>query len=91
MARQSSGTIQGVIDLGHRLTAWCQNPQCGHRADLDMLALRDRFGPDHGAMYNDLVPKLVCSKCGGTQVGLTVTTGEKQRGSNPYEQAKGGR
>lgn len=65
-------TIQEVIDSGDTVMVYCHNWRCHHRAELDFLKLRAKLGPDHGAMHDDLVPKLVCSKCGGRDVGLTL-------------------
>lgn len=63
-------TIQSFIDSGDVLTAYCHNPKCHHHGRLDMMLLRDRLGPDHGSMHDDLVPKLKCSRCGGRKLGL---------------------
>lgn len=63
-------TIQTFIDSGDRLEAWCHNPACNHHQRLDMIALREKLGPDHGSMHDDLVPLLYCSKCGGKKIGL---------------------
>ncbi len=71
-------TIQTFIESGDKLRVYCHNSSCNHHAELDMLALRDRLGPDHGAMHDDLVPKLKCSKCGGKKVGLIHTPGSKE-------------
>jgi len=82
-------TIQDVIDSGDTIRAYCHAYQCNHSAVLDMIALRDRFGPDHGAMHDDLVPKLRCIKCGGKKVGIISTPGTKEYGGNPYLKSKG--
>jgi hypothetical protein len=82
-------TIQDVIESGETITAYCHASLCNHSAVLDMLALRDRFGPDHGAMHDDLVPLLKCAKCGSKKVGIICTPGSKQYGGNPYLKAKG--
>lgn len=63
-------TIQSLIDGGVILSAYCHRPACAHSQDLNLVKLRERFGPDFGAMHDDLVPKLRCSKCGSKQVGL---------------------
>lgn len=73
-------TIQEFIETGDRLTAWCQDVKCRHHAVLDMAALRDRLGPDHGAMHDDLVPLLKCSKCRGKKIGLI----RSPRGNGQY-------
>jgi hypothetical protein len=74
----SGRTIQNVIDSGDTITAYCHAYLCHHNGDLDMLALRDRLGPDHGAMHDDLVPKLRCTKCGSRKVGIIFTPGTKE-------------
>ncbi len=91
-------TIQEFIDSGDRYEARCQNPRCNHHAALDMIKLGDRLGPDHGALHDDLAPKLRCSKCGSKKIGLLRSPrGNDQRGqggahgmSNNYAKAKGG-
>ncbi len=82
-------TIQDVIDSGDTVTFFCHTYLCFNKSIIDMLALRDRLGPDHGAMHDDLVPKLRCTKCGKRSVGLTCTPGTKEYGGNPYLKAKG--
>ena len=67
-----SRTLQESIDEGLRISAWCHGRGCNHHSDLDLAALRDRLGPDHGAMHDDLAPKLRCKKCGGKAIGLIV-------------------
>lgn len=84
-------TIQGMIDSGHRAHAYCHNPKCGHHAELDWRGLRDRLGPDHGALRGEIEPLLVCSKCGGKAIGLIMTPGPEGVGVSPYEKAKSGR
>lgn len=86
----SNSTIQGMIDGRYRVTAYCHNSACGHRADIDFYKLRDRLGPDHGALHDDLVPLLRCTRCGGKEVGLTVTPGSREY-VNLYERGKDGR
>ena len=65
-------TIQDRIDNGEWVSVWCHRPTCAHHADLDLLHLRDKLGPDHGAMHADLVPKLRCSVCGSKNVGIII-------------------
>lgn len=61
-------TLQKLIDDDMTVTAWCN--ACNAHRELDLPALRDRFGPDAPAMRGDLVPKLKCVRCGGKNVGL---------------------
>lgn len=65
-----SETIEHFIASGDHMEAWCHNRACGHHQVLDMLKLRERLGPDHGALHDDIVPLLRCSKCGGKTIGL---------------------
>lgn len=90
MAR-SNLTIQGMIDGGYAITAYCHNSRCGHRAVIDLHQIREKLGPDHGALHDDLVPKFRCGRCGSKQIGLIMTPGAKERGSNAYQKAKAGR
>lgn len=57
---RANGTLQECIDNGYTITAWCPN---GHSTALDLVALRDRLGPDHSAMRDALLPRLRCTKC----------------------------
>ena len=41
----------------------CGHPLCGSSTKLDIQALVDRLGPNHGAMHPDLVGLFGCSKC----------------------------
>jgi hypothetical protein len=41
-------------------------------------------------MHDDLVPRLMCTKCGGRQIGLTYTPTVRPTG-NPYLREKDGR
>ncbi|TIV70591.1 MAG: hypothetical protein E5V89_13940 [Mesorhizobium sp.] len=82
-------TIQGLIDAGMKVTAFCHNPRCHHSQVLDLPKLRDKFGPDAPAMEWDLRPKLRCAKCGNTEskrFGLSYTPDyeKKQPLSSPY-------
>ena len=39
------------------VTAHCHNSACHHRQPLDLVNLRDRFGPDAPAMADDSLRK----------------------------------
>jgi hypothetical protein len=41
----------------------CGHPMCCKSTKLDIQALIDRLGPDHGSMHHDLVGLFGCSKC----------------------------
>lgn len=84
-------TIQQRIDRRETVSVWCHNPLCGHSGKLDLVALRDKLGPDHGAMHDDLTPRLRCSKCRGKNVGIIIHVDTSRAGDlkSPYERAKG--
>jgi len=66
----SNATLRGAAYLNYTVTAWCNF--CHHHVDLDLAALARKLGPEHGALHDDLVPKLKCEKCGGKNIGLIV-------------------
>lgn len=68
--RISINTIQELIDHRHTAMIYCHNPRCHHRAELDLKALRDRLGPDHTLLYEDVRYKFVCGRCGGREWGM---------------------
>ncbi|UVC18939.1 hypothetical protein IHQ72_11405 [Mesorhizobium onobrychidis] len=80
-------TFQSLIDEQMAVTAHCQTAPCHHRQVLDLVKLRDRFGPDAPAMEWDFKSKLKCSRCGGNKVGLIYTPDTSPTG---YGKAKGG-
>ena len=82
-------TFQRLIDEKMKLTACCHHAPCNHHQLLDLLKLRDRFGPDAPAMEWDIRPKLKCGKCGGKAVGLIYSPDTTPR--SPYREATGGR
>ncbi len=90
-----SETIQHFIDSGDRLTLYCHNPRCRHHARIDMLKLRDRLGPDHGCLHNDIIHMFRCSKCGGKELGMICSPDhdrinrERMERGNAYAKAKG--
>lgn len=66
----SAWTIQSLIDGKMHIEAYCQRAACAHHQSLDLIALRDKLGPDAPAMADDLKPKLRCKVCGSKSVGL---------------------
>ena len=86
-------TLQSLIDGDMNVTAYCQSSPCHHSRRLDLVSLRDRFGPDWPAMHDDLAPKMKCAKCGGRHVGLIYSPAgnEKMVPKNPYKLARDGR
>lgn len=66
-------TLGAIQDAGLRLHAFCLNPDCGWDADLEIPELIERLGRQHSAMQPDLVPLLVCSRCGGKDVAVVLS------------------
>ncbi|AZO52094.1 hypothetical protein EJ073_28740 [Mesorhizobium sp. M4B.F.Ca.ET.058.02.1.1] len=80
-------TFQSLIDAKMTVTAFCHWSPCNHSQKLNLAQLRDRYGPDAPAMADDLIPKLKCHRCGGTDVGVIYTP---DTSPNAYGRAKGG-
>ena len=78
--------FQSLIAAKMTVMAHRRYAPCNHRQALDLVKLRDRFGPDAPEMADDLIPKLKCSRCGGVDVGLMYTPNTSPTG---YGRAKG--
>ncbi|MER8373922.1 hypothetical protein [Mesorhizobium sp. M1406] len=50
-------TFQSLIDSKMIVSAHCHYAPCYHSHVLDLVKLRDRFGPDAPAMADDLIPE----------------------------------
>ena len=61
-------TLGDCKRYGFMLTAYCNG--CHHSKQLDIDALIEKLGPDHGALKKDLAHKLRCSACGAKKVQL---------------------
>jgi len=73
MRQQQTIRIQTLGDLaahGYGLNATCED--CRRRADLDMLALITRFGPDFRYISPGVDPYLICSGCGSRKVATQI-------------------
>lgn len=75
--------IQALIDHPHTLRAHCN--RCRHHTALDLQKLGERLGFDHSTLHDDLVPKLRCEKCGGKDIGLTLSHGTEKDRPNPFK------
>ncbi len=83
-------TIEQAIDRGESIRASCN--VCRHHALLDLLAIRDKFGPGLSVLRKDLVPRLRCTGCNTkNNASLTCTPGTREYGGNPYTKARDGR
>jgi hypothetical protein len=54
-------TLQSLIDADMTVAAHCQRSACNHSQLLDLVQLRDRFGPDMPVMRDEPWPRLQCS------------------------------
>ncbi|MER9167683.1 hypothetical protein NKI12_09910 [Mesorhizobium australicum] len=79
-------TFQRLIDDKMTVTAHCHHSPCNHSQKLDLVNLRDRFGPEAPAMADDIIPKLKCAKCGGKKIGLIYKPDSRP---NAYGKANG--
>ena len=66
-------TLGALQAAGLRLHAFCLRDDCRWHADLDLESLISRLGRDHGAQQPNLVPKLVCSRCGGKEISVVLS------------------
>jgi hypothetical protein len=69
----SINTVQELIEHRYTITIYCHNPRCHRRAMLDLVKIRQRLGPDHSLLFDDIKYKLRCSQCGGKQFGMTMS------------------
>lgn len=76
-----------MIDLGQGVRATCN--QCRHAAMLDLSALRQRLGPDHGSLRADLVPLLRCKECRSKDASITIVADAPTYDGGSYARAKG--
>ena len=58
-----SKTLANILAANETLYVNCAHPMCGQSTKLDIQALIDRLGADHGAMHDDLVGRFGCAKC----------------------------
>jgi hypothetical protein len=69
MPGHTLSTLQSYIDAGHTISAH-HHPgglqPCNHSADLDLVALAERYGPDFDLVANHdwFVARLRCTACG---------------------------
>ena len=58
-----SKTLADVIAENETLYVNCSHTLCWRTVKLDVHALADSLGADHGAMHDDLVKLFRCTKC----------------------------
>lgn len=79
MSGGAVNTVQELIEGHYEITIYCHNPRCHHRAVLDLLNVRERLGPDHGMLFEDMW-KVVCSRCGGREFGMSTSPDPMNKG-----------
>jgi hypothetical protein len=95
-------TIRDAIERRDRVTIYCEGRGCNHGSQLDLVALGERLGLDHGALRADLCRKFRCTKCGSREVSFRLSSEAAHiasmahggfvvsDGGNAYRKAKGG-
>lgn len=56
-------TLADTLSARETIYVNCAHPMCCKSTKLDIQALIDRLGHDHGSMHDDLVGLFVCSNC----------------------------
>ncbi|MER9403694.1 hypothetical protein NKI36_06480 [Mesorhizobium caraganae] len=56
-------TLADILAARESVYVNCAHPVCCKSTKLDVQALIDRLGPDHGSMHQDLVGLFACSDC----------------------------
>ena len=71
MRRAHIGTIGGTIRMGHGLWVHCDNPECLHRARVDLEAIAERYGAE--VPVAEFVNRSVCSECGARWPNISIS------------------
>jgi hypothetical protein len=56
-------TLADTLAARETMYVNCGHPMCCKSTKLDIKALVNRLGPDHGSMHQDLVGLFGCSRC----------------------------
>jgi hypothetical protein len=80
------GTIGGLIEAGHGLTATCE--VCLHSGRLDLRDLAARLGADHSCGEADLRPLLQCSVCKSVDSSLEEIRSERHGTARPRAETR---
>lgn len=81
---KDASTIGAMLDAGVALFATCHREGCRHSAPLDLNQLAAKLGREHSTLRRDLCPHLVCSACGGKDVGVWSSGGGRGPNGQPY-------
>lgn len=78
-------TIAERIAQGDKLHIYCGRwPRCPRNMSVDLAALAERLGPDHGAMHWDLERRFRCSECGHNRSTFIVSSAAAAASSRPH-------
>jgi hypothetical protein len=69
-------TLASLKTAGLKLFAFCNNPECRWSSVLDTDELIEQLGERHSTLPTAMVPRLVCSQCGGKDVGTILSAAE---------------
>ncbi len=56
-------TIRKAMDCGYSVWVHCNSEGCWRHHRIDLGALADMLGPDHGCLAADLAPHFHCAEC----------------------------
>lgn len=74
------GTLQGMIEVGDGVTAYCISTHdcpCGHSGELDLAQLIARLGADFSIPRNHarFIRSLRCTRCGRHNAEIRLSVG----------------
>lgn len=67
-------TLAYAIARGHSITVFCQDCPSPQYVEIDLVALAERLGPDHGTLADDLRPYFRCKVCGSKNAGFLMSS-----------------
>ncbi|MEO9612650.1 MAG: hypothetical protein ABJG86_09645 [Nitratireductor sp.] len=56
-------TLSKANECGYSISVHCNTEGCWRHHKIDLAALADRLGRNHGSMAADLAPYFHCSRC----------------------------
>lgn len=80
-------TIGDHLDEFHRIYYYCEDRwpdsgPCYGSGEVDLVALAESLGRDHGALAKDLKPHIFCERCGGNNVTFRLHPPTSSDGSD---------
>lgn len=80
-------TIGDHIDGFYRIHYYCEDRwpdsgPCHGSGEVDLVALAETLGRDHGSLARDLKPHIFCGKCGGNTISFRLSPPNKSDGSD---------